>query len=176
VVGDETAKDAVTVYDQNAGELAGLLKITFGAMDAWFEEEEQIHGHPKDPYKRVDVLQSSRHVRVEVKGVEVANTHSPLRLFETSLPVRTYIRKTDCRLDLLKPSELTSLCPYKGVANYYDVQLGAEHGNELVKDIVWWYKNPILECALIRGYIAFYDEKVDVWVDGVKQEKSSLKH
>ncbi|EMD31338.1 hypothetical protein CERSUDRAFT_109509 [Gelatoporia subvermispora B] len=151
------------------GELKDLVLIPFGAMDAWFEEEEQIFVHPKDPYKRVDVLQSSRHVRVVVNGVEVANTTKPRLLFETSLPVRTYIPKTDCRMDLLVPSDLTTQCPYKGVANYYSVKLPDD---SLVQDIVWWYRTPQLECAEIRGYVAFYDEKVDVWVDGILQERA----
>ena len=130
------------------------------------------------------MLQSSRHVRVEVDGVEVANTHKPRLLFETSLPVRTYIPKTDCRLDLLEPSELKTACPYKvsvpnfqshldrsliqGEASYYSVRLP---DGSLAKDIVWWYLSPLAECNQIKGFAAFYDEKVDVWVDGVKQER-----
>lgn len=122
------AKSAV--QEHTGGDLAGLVSIKFDAVDAWFEEDEQIFVHPKDPYKvgtslflklwtlilalqRVDVLQSSRHVRVEVNGVEVANTTKPRLLFETFLPVRTYIPKTDCRVDLLRPSETTTACPYK---------------------------------------------------------------
>ncbi|KAF9489420.1 DUF427-domain-containing protein [Pleurotus eryngii] len=170
VVGDRRAEGVVTKYFQTDGEdgkLAGLLKITFGAMDAWFEEDEQVFVHPKDPYKRVDVLQSSRHIRVEVNGVEVANTRSPVLLFETGLPVRTYIKKTDCTVDLFVSSGSTTQCPYKGTANYYHVRAG----QELAKDIVWWYQSPILEVAAIKGYVAFYDEKVDVWVDGEKQER-----
>ncbi|EJD06922.1 DUF427-domain-containing protein [Fomitiporia mediterranea MF3/22] len=169
VVGERVAKKAVTKYTDGAGDLSGLSKVTFGSMDAWFEEEEQIFVHPKDPYKRVDVLQSSRHVRIEVNGVEVANTHKPRLLFETGLPIRTYIPKTDCRLDLLEPSSLTTQCPYKGVASYYSVRL-PKNGN-LVEDIVWWYRSPLAECIDIKGYAAFYDEKVDVWVDGEKQER-----
>lgn len=133
------------------------------------------------------MLQSSRHVRVVVNDVEVANTTKPRLLFETSLPVRTYIPKTDCRMDLLVPSDLTTQCPYKvrshhgraaltthpprpvqGVANYYSVKIP---DGSLVRDIVWWYRTPQLECAEIRGYVAFYDEKVDVWVDGILQER-----
>ncbi|KAJ8503533.1 hypothetical protein ONZ45_g10782 [Pleurotus djamor] len=170
VVGDRVAEAAVTKYlhGSTTPELEGLLKVTFGAMDAWFEEDEQVFVHPKDPYKRVDVLPSSRHVRVEVNGVEVANTHSPLFLFETSLIVRTYIKKTDCRMDLLKPSDLTTQCPYKGTANYYHVQTP---GNDTAENIVWWYQVPLPEVSLIKGYVSFYDEKVDVWVDGVKRER-----
>jgi len=171
VVGERVAKAAVVRYASGDGDFTGLTKITFGAMDAWFEEEEQIFVHPKDPYKRVDVLQSSKHIRVEVDGVEIANSTKPRLLFETSLRVRTYIPKTDCRLDLFERSELTTACPYKGVASYYSVRLPESKGSKLVEDIVWWYRTPQAECIEIKGYVAFYDEKVDVWVDGVKQPR-----
>jgi len=137
-------------------------------MDAWFEEDEQIYIHPKDPYKRVDVLHSSRHIRIEVNGVEVANSRAPRLLYETGLHVRTYLSKTDCRMDLLVPSDLTTGCPYKGEANYYHVKLPS---GEQFDNIVWWYRNPNLECAAINNCVAFWDEKVDVWVDGVKQPR-----
>ncbi|KAF8239641.1 DUF427-domain-containing protein [Tricholoma matsutake] len=166
VVGSRRALSAVTSYSPKTKDFGGLFTVKFGAMDSWFEEEEQLFVHCKDPYKRVDVLQSSRHVRVEVKGVEVANTHMPRLLYETGLRVRTYIPKTHCRLDLLEPSKHTTECPYKGEAEYYNVRTGP---NELQENIVWWYRNPMSECAVIRGYVAFYDEKVDVWVDGEKQ-------
>jgi uncharacterized protein (DUF427 family) len=129
VVGSRRAPSAVTSYSPEMKDFGGLFTVKFGAMDAWFEEEEQLFVHCKDPYKvkdlqlkceafnnilqRVDVLQSSRHVRVEVKGVEVANTCMPRILYETGLRVRTYIPKTDCRLDLMEPSEHTTECPYK---------------------------------------------------------------
>jgi len=156
----------LTLY--TAGKLAGLATVEFSAMDAWFEEDEEIFIHAKDPYKRVDILQSSRHVRVEVNGVILAETRSPRLLYETGLAVRTYIPKTDCRMDLWVASDLTTGCPYKGTAHYYDVILPS---GEKFKDIIWWYPTTILETAPIRGYVAFYDEKVDVWVDGVKQER-----
>ncbi|OCH94406.1 DUF427-domain-containing protein [Obba rivulosa] len=164
VVDGRKAEGVVRQY--HTGDFEGLTLIPFGAVDAWFEEEEQIFVHPKDPYKRVDVLQSSRHVRVVVNGVEVANTTKPRLLFETSLSVRTYIPKTDCRMDLLVPSDLTTQCPYKGVANYYSISLP---DGSLAENIVWWYRSPQLECAEIKGYVAFYDEKVDVWVNGSLQ-------
>ncbi|KIK66694.1 hypothetical protein GYMLUDRAFT_37839 [Collybiopsis luxurians FD-317 M1] len=166
VVGDRRAKEALTVFGESDGDLAGLFKIVFDSMDMWYEEDEQVFVHPKDPYKRVDVLQSSRHVRVEVHGVEVANTNKPRFLYETGLPVRTYIPQTDCRVDFLVPSDTTSACPYKGVANYYHVQTAPDKKAE---DAVWWYRNANLECATINGFLAFYDERVDVWIDGEKQ-------
>ncbi|TFY67689.1 hypothetical protein EVJ58_g1442 [Rhodofomes roseus] len=170
VVGARKAENAVTKYLQ--GDLAGLVQITMGAVDAWFEEDEQVFVHPKDPYKRVDVLQSSRHVRIVVNGVEVANTTKPRLLFETSLPVRTYIPKTDCHMDLLKPTDLTTQCPYKGVANYYSVALST---GQVLDNIVWWYRVPLPECADIKGYVAFYDEKVDTYFDGVLQARPGQK-
>ncbi|KAF9813517.1 hypothetical protein IEO21_05554 [Rhodonia placenta] len=166
VVGSRKAEAAATEYLD--GDLKGLITISFSSMDAWFEEDEQVFVHPKDPYKRVDVLQSSRHVRVEVNGVELANTTKPRLLFETGLPVRTYIPKTDCRVDLLKPSQLTTECPYKGVANYYNVSISS---GETFENIVWWYRVPQPECVDIKGFVAFYDEKVDVWVDGELQPR-----
>ncbi|EAU83200.1 hypothetical protein CC1G_11661 [Coprinopsis cinerea okayama7 len=163
----EKGKNALTEF--TSGDLRGLFTINrFSQMDAWFEEEEQIFVHPKDPYKRVDILQSSRHVRVEVNGVELANTRNPRLLFETLLPVRTYIPKVDCNMKLWKVSDLKTGCPYKGEASYYDVILpNGEH----LKDLVWWYPNTTLESSPIRGYVCFFDEKVDVWVDGVKQPR-----
>lgn len=165
VSSDRVVKGAVTEFT-GSNDLGGLLKVAFSAADAWFEEDERIFVHPKDPYKRVDVLQSSRHVRVEVDGVEVANTNRPRFLFETSLRRRTYMPLADIRLDLLRPSETTTACPYKGVANYYDVVLP---NGKVHKDVVWYYRAPLVECIQITGMAAFYDEKVDVWVDGEKQ-------
>ncbi|KAF5337938.1 hypothetical protein D9758_013084 [Tetrapyrgos nigripes] len=181
------AQGAATVFTSSHSEpaLAGLTKLDFDAMHAWFEEDEQVYVHPKDPYKCADVLQSSRHVRIEVNGVEVANTHKPRFLYETTLPVRTYIPKTDCRLDLLVPTSFTTAYPYKvgtasyklvgivglmfyqGVANYYSVKLDKDQ----IVENVWWHRNPTVETAAIGGYIAFEDEKVDVWIDGEKQER-----
>ncbi|GJJ06289.1 hypothetical protein Clacol_000480 [Clathrus columnatus] len=155
------------ITHHHIGKLAGLFTIKFDKVDMWFEEDEEIFVHPKDPYKRVDIIQSKRHVRVEVNGVEVANTTSPKLLFETSLPTRTYIPKVDCHLELLKPSSLKTSCPYKGDASYYHVQTPSG----LVENVVWWYPTTVLECVPIKGLVAFYDEKVDVWIDGVKQER-----
>ncbi|KAI0058683.1 DUF427-domain-containing protein [Artomyces pyxidatus] len=165
VVANRVAEGAVISH--TSGDFKGYVKIIFDKADAWLEEDEEIFYHPKDPYKRIEVLQSSRHVRVEIDGVEVANTKKPHLLFETGLPVRTYIPKSDVRLDLLTHAKMTTGCPYKGVANYYDVNLPSEKKEGLV----WWYRSPILECAEIRGLIAFYDEKVDVFVDGEKVER-----
>jgi hypothetical protein len=111
VVHDRTAPGGATTF--SSGPFTGMVRITFSAADAWFEESERIHVHPKDPYKRIHILESAKHVRVEIDGVEVANTTHPKLLYETGLPVRTYIPHTDVRLGLLRPSDLTTSCPYK---------------------------------------------------------------
>ncbi|KAF8626929.1 hypothetical protein AX17_006430 [Amanita inopinata Kibby_2008] len=165
-IGGKTAPGSLTLH--RSGDLKGLFTIKFSSMDHWFEEGEEIFVHPKDPYKRVDVLQSSRNVRVEINGVEVANTRAPRFLYETMLPTRTYIPKVDCRLDLLEESQLTTQCPYKGEANYYHVKLPSQ---EKFENVVWWYRSPLPECGAVKGYLSFYDEKVDVFIDGEKQPR-----
>ncbi|KDQ59304.1 hypothetical protein JAAARDRAFT_34040 [Jaapia argillacea MUCL 33604] len=166
VVGSKRAESAVTEFTE--GELKGLVRVKFSVAEAWFEEDEEIYNHPKDPYKRVDVLASSRHIRIEYDGVELANTRRPRLLFETGFRVRTYIPKVDCKVELFENSDLTTQCPYKGIANYYSVRLPS---GSLAENIIWWYRTPQLECAEVKGCVAFYDEKVDVWVDGVKVER-----
>ncbi len=136
-------------------------------MDAWFEEDEEVFTHPRDPYTRVDILPSSRHVRVEVDGVTVAETSKPTLLFETGLPVRYYLPKTHVRMDLLTPTERRTHCPYKGEAEYWSVRVGeAVH-----RDLAWSYRAPLPESQRIAGLISFYNERVDLHVDGVAQER-----
>jgi uncharacterized protein (DUF427 family) len=140
----------------------GHVHLAWGAMDAWFEEDEEVYVHPRDPHTRVDVLTSSRHVEVIVDGVTVADSHRPTLLFETGLPTRFYLPKTDLRLDLMTPTDRTTRCPYKGMAEYYSVTVdGHEH-----RDVAWWYRHPLAEVGGIRGLVAFYDERVDLRVDG----------
>jgi uncharacterized protein (DUF427 family) len=136
-------------------------------MDAWFEEDEEVFTHPRSPYTRVDILPSSRHVRIEIDGVTVAESSSPMLLFETGLPVRYYLPKPHVRLDLLEHTDTRTHCPYKGEAEYWSVRTGdAVHA-----DIVWSYPTPLPESERVAGLVAFYDEKVDVYVDGVRQER-----
>jgi len=117
-------------------------------------------------WDRIFIEAGTHHVRVEVEGVEIANTRRPVLLSERGLRVRTYIPREDCRMDLMEPSTLTTRCPYKGLANYYSVRLPT---GQLIKDVVWYYDDPPLKCAAIAGRLAFYDEKVDVWVNGEKR-------
>jgi uncharacterized protein (DUF427 family) len=161
--GDREVEDAAWHYpDSPLEELRGLIRFDWDAMDAWFEEDEEVYVHPHDPYKRIDILHSSRHIEVEVNGVKIAETRSPTLLFETGLPTRYYMPKVDVRMDLLTPTDATSGCAYKGFANYWSVQAGGE----TLADLAWWYRTPLPEAVKIAGLVAFYNEKVDLVVDG----------
>ena len=145
----------------------GHVTVEWSAPDAWFEEEEELHGHPRDPYHRIDVRESSRHVRVHVNGELVAESRRPLVLFETGLPARHYLRPEDVRLDLLRPHGRRTRCAYKGLASHWSVQAGGE----LVESVVWSYPSPDEQVRRIAGLYAFYDERVDVEVDGERVER-----
>jgi uncharacterized protein (DUF427 family) len=167
-VGDRRAEAAAGWYIESPiDEIVGTVRFDWDAMDAWFEEDEQVHVHPRNPYTRIDILQSARHVRIEVDGVTVADSHQARLLFETGLPVRYYLPKTDVRMDLLTPTEHVTHCPYKGDANYYSVHVdGTTHD-----DLAWWYKHPTRESDPIAGRVCFYDERVDVYVDGQRRAR-----
>ncbi len=164
--GAEAVDGALEYPDSPIEELRGHVRFEFGAFD-WFEEDEQIFTHPRDPGVRVDILPSSRHVRIEVGGVTVADSVRPHLLFETGLPVRYYLPRVDVRMDLLEKIDVVTHCPYKGAAEHFDVA-----GHE---DLAWSYPTPLPESARAAGLIAFLDEKVDVSVDGVRQERPKTK-
>ncbi len=168
-VGDRVAENAVWRYRDPLPERAdikGYVAFYWDKMDAWYEEDDEVFVHPRDPYKRVDVLLSSRHVQVVLAGEVVADTHRPRLLFETGLPTRYYIPKLDVRMDLLTPTETTTRCPYKGKASYWSVKAG----NMEVKDIAWSYPAPIPECPKIENLVCFFNERVDaIYADGERQ-------
>jgi uncharacterized protein (DUF427 family) len=169
-VGDRVVENAVWGYPEpidSAPPLADYLAFYWRMMDHWYEEDEEIFVHPRDPYHRVDVLESSRHVKVSVNGEVVAETERPKILFETGLPPRYYIPPEDVREEALVPSDKETQCPYKGVASYYSVEADGRR----VEDLVWYYAEPIPEAAKIKGHLAFFNEKVDLEVDGVEQER-----
>lgn len=167
--GGRRAKDAAWSFRDPPAEhafLAGYVAFSWEAMDAWFEEDEEVFVHPRDPYARVDVAASSRHVRVIVAGECLADTRRPHLLFETGLPTRYYIPKLDVRMDLLEPSPTRTRCPYKGEAVYWSARIGGE----LVEDIAWSYPAPIPECPKIENLVCFFQEHADaVEVDGEVQ-------
>jgi uncharacterized protein (DUF427 family) len=147
--------------------LAGLVRIEWGAVEEWLEEDEPVYVHPRNPYSRVDILSSSRHVEVKVDGVTVADTHRPVILFETGLPPRFYVPLVDVRMDLLTAADHQTMCPYKGTATYWSLNVnGTEYPN-----FVWCYRSPLAESQKIAGLACFYNEKVDLVVDGDLQTR-----
>jgi uncharacterized protein (DUF427 family) len=142
--------------------LRGLVRFDWQAMDEWLEEDEPVYTHPRDPYKRVDILASSRHVRVEMDGVTVAESGQPRILFETGLPPRYYLPLSDIRTEMLRPSDTQTHCPYKGTASYWSL----DTGRAVHPDIVWIYRAPLPESQKIAGLACFYNEKVDIYLDG----------
>jgi uncharacterized protein (DUF427 family) len=163
--GHERAGAALLYERSPFDELHDTIRLDWSAMDAWFEEDEEVFTHPRDPYTRVDILPSSRHVRIEVDGVTVAESTKPTLLFETGLPVRYYLPKTDVRVGLLAPTETSSHCPYTGQADYWSLSLGETN----VQDVAWSYRTPLPESQKIAGLISFYPDRVELYVDGVKQ-------
>ncbi len=164
VVEGRTAPAAAWAYPQSPLEgLRELVRLDWDEMDRWLEEDEPVYVHPRSPYTRIDALPSSRHVRVEIDGVVVADSHRPVILFETGLVPRYYLPLVDVRQDLLRPSGTRTHCPYKGNAEYFSVEVdGTRHD-----DVVWTYRTPLPESARIAGLVCFYDERVTVSVDAV---------
>jgi uncharacterized protein (DUF427 family) len=164
--GGREVVDAAWAYDDSPlDQLRGRVRFEWNAMDAWFEEDEEVFVHPRSPSTRVQILPSSRQVIVSVDGVVIAESDHPTLLYETGLPRRTYLPKVDVRMDLLIPTEKTSMCPYKGTATYWSVRAN----DALHADLAWSYPTPLRESAQIAGLIAFYDERVDLTVDGELQ-------
>jgi uncharacterized protein (DUF427 family) len=165
---EATAESAAKRYpDSPLESLRDLVRFDWAAMDEWLEEDEPVYVHPRDPYTRVDILASSRHVRVEVDGVTVADSVRPRILFETGLPPRYYLPLSDIRTELLRPSGTQTHCPYKGTAGYWSV----DTGQGVHEDFVWIYRAPTPESQKIAGLACFYNEKVDLYVDGELQER-----
>jgi uncharacterized protein (DUF427 family) len=167
--GRKRAEGAAWSHKEPTGDFAALdghVTFSWRQLD-WYEEDEQVFVHARDPYKRVDTLHSSRRVQVLIGGEEVASSTRPLLLFETHLPPRYYLPFEDVRTELLEPSTKTTTCPYKGRARYWSVRAG---GN-LEQDIVWSYAEPIPEIPKIRGLLSFYNERVDLVVDGERLDR-----
>jgi uncharacterized protein (DUF427 family) len=146
-------------------DLAGYVAVPWDALEHWYEENEEVFVHPRDPFVRVDALHSSRHVRVERDGRRLAESDAPVLVFETGLPTRYYLPERDVDASVLEDSDLQTGCPYKGFASYQDVTLdGRRHRN-----LLWTYKAPFGEISEIEGYLAPYNERVDLIVDGQPQ-------
>jgi uncharacterized protein (DUF427 family) len=147
-------------------DLAGYVILDHRGFDAWYEEDEPVVGHPRDPFHRIDMRRSSRHVRVELDGELLAESSRATLLFETSLPTRFYLPREDVLVDL-HPSAKRTYCPYKGQASYWSVELpGRAH-----QDVAWSYEDPLQDAAPIIGLVAFFDERVDVVLDGERRSR-----
>jgi len=148
--------------------IADYMAFYWNKMNHWYEEDEEIFVHARDPFRRVDCQPSSRHVEIVVDGEMVANSRRATFVFETGMPTRYYLPIADTRLDLLAPSRYISRCPYKGISSWYHVTVkGKRHEN-----MVWYYADPVHEAERIKGLVSFYNEFVDhILVDGVEQPK-----
>jgi uncharacterized protein (DUF427 family) len=147
-------------------DLAGYVALDFDAFDEWYEEDERIEGHPRDPFHRVDVRRSARSFRIELDGALLAETTRARLLFETQLPTRLYVPRDDVRADLL-PSATRTYCPYKGHARAWSVAAGGR----VHDDLAWSYAEPLPDAVAIAGLVAFWDERVDVVVDGERRPR-----
>ena len=164
--GGKTAENAVWSYldpKADARDIAGYMSFYWNQMDSWYEEEDEIFVHARDPYKRVDVLNSARHIQVVLGGETVADSMSPRLVIETGHLLRYYLPREDVRVDLLEASPTRSRCPYKGIASYWSANI---NGNRY-EDVVWSYELPISECSKIKDLMCFFNERVDsIIVDG----------
>jgi len=168
-VGDIRRDHAVEVLrDSSIDLLNGTARFEWQALDAWFEEDERVFVHPRNPYARVDALRSTRSVRVELEGVVLAESGSPVMVFETGLPTRYYLNRTEINLNHLIPTDTVTECPYKGTTSgYWSIRVG----ETIHPDLAWSYDFPTLPLLPIAGLVAFYNEKVDTFVDGHQLER-----
>jgi uncharacterized protein (DUF427 family) len=168
-VGAEERPGAGRHYLESGVEgLVGTIRFDWEALDAWFEEDEQVFVHPRSPYVRVDALRSTRTVRVELEGIVLAESSAPIMVFETGLPTRYYLDRTAVNFAHLRASDTVTACPYKGrTSSYWSVSTR----DALHPDLAWSYDFPTRQLLPIAGLIAFYDEKVDVFIDGEAQPR-----
>lgn len=158
--GGVTQADAAWSYDAPKPAVAGLaghVAFDWKKMERWMEEDSVLLGHARNPYSRIDTLRSTRLVTVTAKGRTLAETRGAVLLYETGHVVRPYIDRADIAMDLLRPSDTRTVCPYKGVAKYFSATIDGQE----VKDIAWTYDDPMPEVALIKDRLAFYPERVD---------------
>ncbi len=161
-----TVEDIAWTYPSD-DELKDLIAFEWRRIDRWYEEDDEVFVHPRDPHHRVDVMNSSRHIKVVIDGQVVAETDQPRLLFETGIRTRYYIPKVDVRMDLLEPTPTSTACPYKGNAVYWTARIGSN----VYPDIVWSYPFPTLESAKIQNMLSFYNEKVEIYVDGELEKR-----
>ncbi len=164
-VGDELREDAVWGYEaplESAPWLQGFVALFPDRVDRWLVEDEAVAGGLRDPYHRVDVHTSSRPVRVTAHGELIAQSTHPTLAFETSLPVRAYLPRTDVVAGHLRPSDTTTTDPYMGDAIYWHVHAGV---GEMLRDAAHSYELPRAEAMKVAGLVCFSGEGVEVQLD-----------
>ena len=162
-VGTRLVENAAWAYREpnRTPDLSSLVAFHMRALDRWWEEDLEFRGHARDPYHRVDAVPTSRHLRVSLDGHVLAESDRAVAIFETSLPPRWYLPRADVEVDL-EPSDLRSHCTYKGTAHYWNLQVtGRPQPN-----IAWTYPEPAPEVTAVRDLVCFFDERVDIEVDG----------
>lgn len=167
ILGERRIEKAAWTYEpkEDRPDFGGYIAISWKVIEHWYEEEEEIYDEPRNPYYRVDTIQSSRHIEIIVDGVKIADTTRAYMLFETYLPTRFYIPKEDVLMDSMTATEKETVCPYKGFANYYSIEV---NGNSY-ENIVWTYFEPIPEAPKLKDTLAFWpekDERIQIFVDG----------
>ncbi len=162
-LGDVKLDAVARVYDATAGPIAHLVRFDWKALD-WFEEDEQVFVHPRNPYTRVDALRSSRHVRVELAGHLLAESTAPVLVFETGLPTRYYLDRACVDFRVLRRTDTRTACPYKGETSDYWT---ATVSDRIEVDVAWSYRQPLSALAPIEGLVAFYNDRVQITVDGI---------
>jgi uncharacterized protein (DUF427 family) len=167
--GDRALPSVARLYDATAGPVADFVRFDWDALD-WFEEDEQVFVHPRNPYTRVDALRSTRHVRVELEGQLLAESHAPVLVFETGLPTRYYLDRSSLDHRFLRRTETRTACPYKGETSDYWT---AEVAGRVEEDVAWSYRQPFAAMAPIAGLVAFYNDRVELTVDGVRLDRET---
>ncbi|MEP7018222.1 MAG: DUF427 domain-containing protein [Actinomycetota bacterium] len=161
-------RSARVLTDSPVEGLTGMVRLEWTGLDRWFEEDEEVFVHPRNPYVRVDALRSTRPVRVELDGVVLAQSASPVMVFETGLPTRYYIARTEVNFEYLVETGTITECPYKGTTSgYWSIQVG----EAVYNDLAWSYDFPTRQLSPVAGMIAFYNEKVDIVLDGTRLDR-----
>lgn len=172
-VGDRIVKNGAWYYPEpleGAPPIDDLIAFYWDKVDTWMEEDEEVIGHARDPYHRIDTRRTSRHIRISLEGQLLAETTGAVALFESNLPTRWYIPREDVAAELV-PSDKDTICPYKGHAGYYSVRL---ESGEPIEDLVWYYADPLADALAVAGLLCFYNERVDIELDGELQERPEL--
>jgi uncharacterized protein (DUF427 family) len=165
-IGDEPSGLTVDGFVADDPDLEGYVIVDFAGFTRWLEDEDEIVSHPHDPYARIDIRQSAQHLEFALDGVAIADTHRAKALYETHLPVRYYLPPQDV-LVAMKPSSTVTVCAYKGRAIYYSPVAAGK----VLTDFAWSYGDPLVDALEVRDYIAFFDEKLDVTIDGVPRPR-----